>query len=65
MEFETLLTVVQPTDTTILNPLPTGAVVTLTVTGGLPGAMGPPGPAGTPGEDGAAQVPEILDGGNF
>lgn len=28
-------------------------------------AAGQPGPPGPPGLDGAAQIPEIIDGGNF
>ncbi|MFZ4165293.1 hypothetical protein [Brevundimonas sp. NPDC058933] len=29
------------------------------------GIAGPPGPRGERGQDGAASIPEILDGGNF
>ena len=32
---------------------------------GSAGPQGPQGPAGVPGRDGAAQIPEVLDGGNF
>jgi hypothetical protein len=61
----TLLTVTQRDSTTELSPLPTGNTLVVTATGGLPGPEGDQGPKGDPGEDGAAQIPEILDGGNF
>lgn len=61
----TRLTVIQPNATTVLEPLPTGKVTVLTAQGGLLGPQGPEGPQGQPGQDGAAQIPEILDGGNF
>lgn len=33
--------------------------------GPVAAVVGPPGKEGEPGADGAAQIPEILDGGNF
>lgn len=61
----TRLTVTQRGSTTELTALPTGKVTVLTAKGGLPGAKGETGNQGIPGQDGAAQIPEILDGGNF
>lgn len=62
---KTVLTVIQPTATTTLDPLPTGKVTVLTAQGGLPGPKGNTGDQGPPGQDGAAQIPEVIDGGNF
>jgi hypothetical protein len=61
----TNLTVTQRDTTTQLIPLPTGQVTVLTAQGGLMGPQGPQGSQGIPGNDGAAQIPEIMDGGNF
>jgi hypothetical protein len=61
----TYLTVTQRDTTTELSPLPTGQVTVLTAQGGLPGPKGDDGDQGPPGQDGAAQIPEIMDGGNF
>lgn len=61
----TVLSVTQRDTTTQLTPLPTGQVTVLTAQGGLPGAKGDQGDMGPPGNDGAAQIPAIMDGGNF
>lgn len=39
-----------------------GVEIIETLQQGPPGVQGPPGP---PGQDGAADIPEFLDGGNF
>ncbi len=62
---KTVLIVQQRDSTTELTPLPTGRVTVLTAQGGLPGPKGDEGDQGPPGQDGAAQIPEIIDGGNF
>lgn len=62
---KTTLVVTQRDSTTELAPLPTGQVTVLTAQGGLPGPKGEKGDEGAPGQDGAAEIPEILDGGNF
>jgi hypothetical protein len=62
---KTVLVVTQRDTTTTLETLPTGKVTVLTAQGGLVGPQGDQGPQGLPGEDGAAQIPEVLDGGNF
>lgn len=54
MEYETVITILQPEATTQLMPLPTGAILTLTALGGLPGPAGPQGTAGAPGDGSAA-----------
>ena len=70
-------TQVQPTQPPALVEPPNGAtqaevrvaarVLQLAAAGptGPQGPEGPEGPKGDPGEDGAAQIPDILDGGNF
>lgn len=58
----------QPVDVIILDAdidvLPESGCATEVIMG-FDGAIGREGPPGPPGQDGAAQVPEILDGGNF
>ena len=62
---QTLLTVTQRDSTTQLSPLPTGTLTVLTVPGGLLGPKGDSGTQGPAGQDGSAQIPAVLDGGNF
>lgn len=62
---KTTLVVTQRQSTTLIEALPTGKVTVLTAQGGLPGPKGEQGDQGIPGQDGAAQIPPVLDGGNF
>lgn len=62
---KTTLVVVQRDTTTTLESLPTGSVLVFTNQGGLPGPRGEEGEQGLPGLDGAADIPAVLDGGNF
>ena len=67
-DFETVLVVTQRETTTTLEPLQEQGILTLTQEAGLPGTKGDKGDLGNPGlngQDGAASIPDILDGGNF
>ena len=65
MPNETILVVTQRDSTTTLAPLPSGPSLELKVLGGFPGPRGLQGEKGEPGTDGAASIPEVMDGGNF